>query len=321
MPRYRVTGTFVFDLNSEVPYETVCEKTQAEIHAALSALGVMKLHSRVEKMRERVIATRLAVFNPADILDHVTKSEERRPYDVNGTIYNVRMNSHRYFIFRESLKCSGCGLEGTKMILELNPNHHNPHFNLYAEENGQLVLMTKDHVQPKAFGGEDRHSNYQTMCSICNNLKGAANLTLEAVRELRKLYNETKGMQKKKQRQMLEEARKRLEFDRPAGPRITPLTRRAYLAAMKSGMKRVLTTCDLNVWRSSEGMLVGRSVYEAVTGADQIACIKKGTLLEPVRNEAGRVIIRFAEDEEMAVYHGYLGYPDECGHEPDTNRT
>ena len=65
------------------------------------------------------------------------------------------MNSQRYFIFRESACCAACGLEGTVMVLEQNPHDRNPHFNLYAVEDGKHVLMTKDHVLPKAFGGEE----------------------------------------------------------------------------------------------------------------------------------------------------------------------
>ena len=315
MPRYRVTSTFVFDVESDLSYEEVCKDTQTKVDAAIAVLGVHKSHARIEKMRERVVSHHLATFSPAEILSQVTKSEERQTYVIGDQTYKVRMNSHRYFIFRDSLKCVACGLEGSRMILELNPNHGSPHFNLYAEENGRLVLMTKDHVQPKAFGGEDRHSNYQTMCSICNNLKGATNLTLEAVRELRLLYNYNLTLPRKKLRQLLEETKKKLMSDVSLGPRIKPPCRRAYLASVKSGMKEVITTCDLNVWRLSDGTLLGRSVYEA--GTEQVACIKKGTLLEPLRNEAGRIIIRFSEEEEIAIYHGYLGYPEEFGHDSD----
>ena len=47
------------------------------------------------------------------------------------------------------------------------------HFNLYAiGENGNWILMTKDHITPKSRGGRDHLSNLQTMCDQCNNRKG-----------------------------------------------------------------------------------------------------------------------------------------------------
>lgn len=51
-----------------------------------------------------------------------------------------------------------------------NPDYHPPyHFNLYGINNsGYEVMMTKDHIIPKARGGEDRMDNYQPMCQHCN---------------------------------------------------------------------------------------------------------------------------------------------------------
>jgi 5-methylcytosine-specific restriction endonuclease McrA len=248
----------------------------------------------------------LAKFTPEEILSRISKSDERFDCQVGDKVYQVRMNSHRYFIFRESLKCVSCGIEGTQMILELNPNHKSPHFNLYAVENGKLVLMTKDHVTPKAFGGEDRHSNYQTMCCICNNLKGSASLTLDGVRELREIYNANCSLPRKKLRALLEDAKKRLVLE----PRVVPARRKMHMAALKTSLKEVVTTCDISVWKCSDGGLMGRSVYEdGCDDGQHVASIKKGTLLETVvSDDAGRVIVKFTEEETLAVYHGYLGY-------------
>jgi hypothetical protein len=61
------------------------------------------------------------------------------------------------------------------MLLEMPSNGGRvciPHFNLYAEREGELVQMTKDHKQPKSKGGADHIDNMQTMCCTCNELKG-----------------------------------------------------------------------------------------------------------------------------------------------------
>jgi len=91
-----------------------------------------------------------------------------------------------------------CSLQGIKMILDINPGDQSPHFNLYAEENGRLVLMTKDHVLAKSKGGNDELSTYQTMCCTCNNLKCCYDLTLEDIRKPRSIDNSKEKLPTKK---------------------------------------------------------------------------------------------------------------------------
>jgi 5-methylcytosine-specific restriction endonuclease McrA len=52
------------------------------------------------------------------------------------------------------------------------PNINAYHFNLYAiDDNGDEILMTKDHIIPKSKGGRNHLSNYQPMCCVCNQKK------------------------------------------------------------------------------------------------------------------------------------------------------
>lgn len=95
----------------------------------------------------------------------------------------IRMNSARYPLFQRNRTCVRCGVEGIYFAKERAiyldrrsgrywPTSHHFHFNLYGRNrNGHEVMMTKDHILPRAHGGKDAHSNYQTMCAPCNGRK------------------------------------------------------------------------------------------------------------------------------------------------------
>lgn len=89
--------------------------------------------------------------------------------------YSVKMNSSRYKTFLKSMSCVACGAVGKRLFLERFQNEKGapPFFNMYAVEQGELVQMTKDHSVPKAMGGRDRRENLNTMCFVCNQLKGS----------------------------------------------------------------------------------------------------------------------------------------------------
>lgn len=90
---------------------------------------------------------------------------------ING--FNVKLSSDRYVVFKNSLSCVNCGIIGSYFAVEKNNDDFNYHLNLYAiNENGEEVLMTKDHINPKSNGGKNRIGNYQTMCYKCNYEKG-----------------------------------------------------------------------------------------------------------------------------------------------------
>jgi 5-methylcytosine-specific restriction endonuclease McrA len=88
--------------------------------------------------------------------------------------FRVRMDSLRYQVFLRSRRCAKCGLEGTVFLLQRSPGDppDRAHFNLYAHApNGDLVLMTKDHIVPQSKGGKHNAENLQTLCSTCNGAK------------------------------------------------------------------------------------------------------------------------------------------------------
>jgi hypothetical protein len=163
----------------------------------------------IAKMKEKKKLIHLSSFDPKDVFPHITSlnDDEKREYKVGDQTYMVRMNSSRYHIFKENPRCVCCNMLGDKMILDLNPGDHSPHFNLYAEESGRLVLMTKDHILPKSRGGKDTLENYQTMCCTCNNLKGAYDLEMEDLRALKELWGNPDKLPRKELRNLINNTR------------------------------------------------------------------------------------------------------------------
>ena len=100
------------------------------------------------------------------------KSKKSSKIDFDGDL--IRGNSQRYqTFFTKGCKCIKCGIEGKYFAKERYVDQSTYHLNLYAvNDNGEEVLMTKDHIIPRSKGGIDDINNYQTMCKLCNEAKG-----------------------------------------------------------------------------------------------------------------------------------------------------
>lgn len=122
---------------------------------------------------------RAAIYTVEEILPKVGRGRGKRNFyviiDGSPKIVSVKMGSHRYQLFKEKgTVCVNCGLKGTYFALERHRHmtSNSYHFNLYGiDKNGNEVMLTKDHIVPKAAGGPNRLSNYQTMCGPCNREK------------------------------------------------------------------------------------------------------------------------------------------------------
>lgn len=317
--RYRAIATITwdFDVNPTRPSGNLSPKEIQEIAEShlgqvptLDGASDLRMVVRVDKLKEKVEKVRVGEFKIEEVMPFITKDDSKREYVCNGISHLVKMNSHRYFIFRECMNCVCCGLQGTKMFLEYHPADKSPHFNLYGEDDGKLVLMTKDHIHAKSFGGEDRHSNYQTMCLTCNNLKGHSNLTLDNLRVLREVYNENKSkVTKKKLHLLIEEARAKLAQPWP-NDRVSSTQRRKKQAQKKATADAVLTTCDIHVYKS-DVEIYGRSVYDAIPVNDkQIGCIRKGMCLEPLLATKDKVMCKIQDDEVVILHHSLVKAKD-----------
>ncbi len=93
--------------------------------------------------------------------------------EIDGVVYKVKLYSARFTCFRKNqFRCVSCGIRGNVMGLSFGGNPV-PHFNLYHQtKDGELILMTKDHIIPRSKGGPNMQANYQTMCCLCNTKKG-----------------------------------------------------------------------------------------------------------------------------------------------------
>jgi thiamine kinase-like enzyme len=122
---------------------------------------------------------RLGVFTIDEVLNNVG------PFNREYLGKKIKMGSHRYELFKtKGVVCVECGLKGEFFALEKQkqpnlingkelPDNDKYHFNLYGyNENGEEVMLTKDHIIPKSKGGKNNLENYQTMCSVCNWNKG-----------------------------------------------------------------------------------------------------------------------------------------------------
>lgn len=122
---------------------------------------------------------RLATFSMWEVLPYVVKNSECVGAERGYAGQMVKMWSIRYRTFQKSLSCCECGIQGVFFALEchrsaIQYDNVRYHLNLYAvDDYGEEVLMTKDHIIPKAHGGPDCPSNTRTLCKVCNEKRGA----------------------------------------------------------------------------------------------------------------------------------------------------
>lgn len=266
MNKHRATAHLEWEFEADISLDELENYALENLYSLVPIEKFRRCHViKIDKLKTKQQRIVLEEYEPEDILKHIN-GRERLDITLRDQTYSVRINSHRYFLFRSSRVCAACGLEGTKFLLEAHPNDKSPHFNLYGEEDGDLVLFTKDHIQPKSLGGEDRHSNYQTMCAVCNNLKGDLNLKLEAIAELRKLYNENrKHMPRRDLNQLLNKKKKEL-----AEP---------HKVNWGQPTKGVILKVDIGI-RHDGNQFVAESIYSS-DPATHVACVGKGCVLDP----------------------------------------
>ena len=213
MPQYKVIATLTWQFDIELEHAECLERAKQQLEEILDSnpqgndFDGFRIQVDLARMKDRKKLIHLGEFGLDEVMPYITEQESKKDYVVGEHTYTVRMSSDRYFVFRDNPRCVACGLEGTKMILDMNPGDNSPHFNLYAEEDGRLVLLTKDHILAKSRGGSDNRDNFQSMCCTCNNLKGHYDLTIEQVGELRELYKNPEMLPRKELRDLVNSRR------------------------------------------------------------------------------------------------------------------
>lgn len=301
--KFRATATVTWEFTTELPLDKASEMAQGVIDSVSYPGLEFKTHLRLDKLKEKIQRVKVGEFQSEDVFPFLASTESKKQYHVDGKAYSVKMNSHRYFLFRESRKCVSCGLEATKIFLEHHPSDKTPHFNFYGEDDGKLILFTKDHILPKSLGGEDRHSNYQTMCIVCNNLKGHANLTVDSIRQLRECYEENRvKLTKKKLHLLVESEKTRLSRPWSCDPEKTEKNSQLTFAKkIRPSADAVVSICDMSIWHGVD-QFYGRSIYDKQNGEEKyVACIKKGTFLEPIVSVGNSVVCNFIGEEPLSV--------------------
>lgn len=122
---------------------------------------------------------RRGIYNINEVLDFVPSSFKKLYIAGDGGKLSVKLNSSRYKTFKkDDCTCVFCGLRGSYFALETHREYGQVsqsyyHFNLYGIKDGKEILFTKDHIIPVAKNGGNKQENFQTLCTNCNNGKGA----------------------------------------------------------------------------------------------------------------------------------------------------
>jgi 5-methylcytosine-specific restriction endonuclease McrA len=114
------------------------------------------------------------------ILKKVTGSKKNKKY-LDGDYTQFGSPALRMFKERwkkslyEGVSCFDCGVKGSYFSKEKEEWDPDWHLTLYCESG---MIMTKDHVIPKKWGGNNNISNLQPLCKKCNDKKAGGLKTL-----------------------------------------------------------------------------------------------------------------------------------------------
>lgn len=153
------------------------------------------------------------VLATVDVNDVIGQLELPDYVDFNGE--KVYCDTQRFRTFQKTTECVCCGITGTVVRYEkISSCKHdiygNWHMNLYAKRDQHWVLMTVDHNKLRSLGGNDHHTNFNTMCETCNTRRGNKFENLEDFIEFCKanpitVYIEEKRERKSKRKNKIEE--------------------------------------------------------------------------------------------------------------------
>jgi 5-methylcytosine-specific restriction endonuclease McrA len=118
-------------------------------------------------------STILGEISKQKVLDALINTRGK-PSKERGILYH---DGRKYSIERlkvfamHGCKCYNCGIEGTKIILTMDPGG-GLHCDLYAVRNDGFTLMNRDHIVPASAGGKNNVWNLRPSCYKCNQRRG-----------------------------------------------------------------------------------------------------------------------------------------------------
>lgn len=152
--------------------------------------------------------------------------------------YPIVTDTDRYEnLYYNGCKCAKCGLEAEFAAIEKEEKSKDKfHINVYViDDRGKELMLTKDHIYPRALGGYDNLCNYQVLCEKCNSKKGNdTDLTPEEAIE--KGYASKETVELINQLQAAMEIQRRMELELKS--------QRATVAALTKKVKEVITDRD-----------------------------------------------------------------------------
>lgn len=114
----------------------------------------------------------LDIFSPQFLFNRIHFGRQYIPGHKN----KIKFSSLRFYVFKEKgLRCVNCGVEAIIVSLDAYLRQgifKDPHFNFYGlYGNGEVFMLTKDHIIPISMGGKNKLENLQPMCNRCNGTK------------------------------------------------------------------------------------------------------------------------------------------------------
>lgn len=99
----------------------------------------------------------------------VAEGKGKDSFSISGKIVRISMTLRTFMKY--GVVCAKCGTKARYFTLYKDKQHY--FLQLFScDEEGNEVLMTKDHIVPRSKGGANDIRNYQPMCAICNTKKG-----------------------------------------------------------------------------------------------------------------------------------------------------
>ncbi len=145
------------------------------------------LDELLTRIDETTSMARYAAIGVSTVLSRLDKftgqNSDLALHDITGL--TVASTYKRLEAFAECLNCVRCGRKGNVFLVEHHANDEpKQYLNLYSFADGELTLMTVDHILPDSWYGRADVDNFQTMCRVCNQLKQHV-MTLEEIEAVR----------------------------------------------------------------------------------------------------------------------------------------